>query len=139
MDDEDLGEIAVGVQENTEVDPLMRETGEVQQAQPTVQVVSIAQKCTKGLQLMEVMGFKDRGSFSKTIGGMHEQSSDEDEEQLLLNPSMKPRDVKRESKQFNVFKKDTFGLGYVATTQDKEMQRLQEQKAIQAHKPFRQG
>ena len=30
MDDEDLGEIAVGVQENTEVDPLMRETGDVQ-------------------------------------------------------------------------------------------------------------
>ena len=41
MDDEDLGEIAVGVQEkNEEVDPLLRETtGEVQ---PTVQVVSIA-------------------------------------------------------------------------------------------------
>ena len=95
MDDEDLGEIAVGVQENTEVDPLMRETGEVQQVQPTVQVVSIAQKCTKGIQLMEAMGFKDRGSFSKQIGGMQEQSSDEDEEQLLLSPNMKPRDVKR--------------------------------------------
>ena len=38
-----------------------------------------------------------------------------------------------------MFKKDTFGLGYVATPQDKEMQRLQDQKAIQAHKPFKQG
>ena len=64
MDDEDLGEIAVGVQENTEVDPLMRETMEAQ-APPAVQVVSIALKCTKGLELMEAMGFKDRGSFSK--------------------------------------------------------------------------
>ena len=74
---------------------------------------------------MEAMGFKDRGSFSKQIGGMQDKSSDDDDEQLLLNPSMKPRDTKRANKQFSVFKKDKFGLGYVATQQDKEMQSLQ--------------
>ena len=66
MDEEDLGEHVIPGQD--EVDPLTRETGEAFGG--GVQVSSVASKCAKGLKLMEVMGFKDRGSFSKQIGGI---------------------------------------------------------------------
>ena len=61
----------------------MRETAEAPSGNVGVQVASIASKCTKGLQLMEAMGFKDRGSFTNQIGGMQDEESD-DEDELLL-------------------------------------------------------
>ena len=64
---------------------------------------------------MEAMGFKDRGSFSKQIGGVQEESSEEEDEFVPNLGRTKRRDLKRENKQFTIFKKDTFGLGYVAT------------------------
>ena len=65
MDEEDLGEHVLGDQGNQETDPLKREIGE---SLTGVQVLSLASKSAKGLLLMEAMGFKDKGSFSKQIG-----------------------------------------------------------------------
>ena len=61
-------------------------------------VTSLASKCVKGLQLMEAMGFKDRGSFSKQIGGIQDESSDEEDVFVPNLSGTRRRDVKRSNK-----------------------------------------